>query len=164
MCPGAIISYSVLPVAGAINYTWTKVTGSTILSGQGTTNATIKWGSVGGIIKCTANNICTSSIAATLSVSLTCPKELANGFDLTEINLYPNPASTSATLQFDAFSEGKGMVTVFDLVGHQVLNKPIGVVSGDNQYVLDLNSFPKGIYNVRVDYNGMVRNQKLVVQ
>jgi hypothetical protein len=165
MCPGDIKTYTVAAVPGALSYTWTKVAGSTILSGQGTTTVTIQWGSVGGLIKCAANNVCGASINGTYSVSKVCTTKIAGSdLDFTEIKLYPNPASTSATLQFDALKEGKALLTVYDIVGQQVLNKTINVLSGDNQFVLDLNTLPKGIYNVRLDYNGMVRNQKLVVQ
>ena len=81
-----------------------------------------------------------------------------------ETGMYPNPATTFATLQFDAIADGKGVLIVYDLLGQQMINKPIDVKAGDNQFVLDLNAFTKGVYNVRVAFNGMVRNQWLVVQ
>jgi hypothetical protein len=164
MCPGDIKTYSVAPVAGALSYTWTKVAGSTILSGQGTTTVTIKWGSVGGLIKCAANNACGGSVPANFGVSLTCAKISSDKFDFSELSLYPNPASTSATLQFDGFDNGKGLLQVFDIVGQLVITQDLKVTLGQNQYQLDLATLPKGIYSIRVVYNGMIRNEKLIVQ
>lgn len=164
MCPGDIKTYTVAPVLGALGYTWTKVAGSTILSGQGTTTVTIKWGAVGGLIKCTANNACGGSVAANYGVALVCTKAVGSAFDFSELSLYPNPASTSATLQFNGFDKGKGLLQVFDIVGQLVITKDLSVISGENQYQLDLAALPKGLYSLRVSYNGMTRNEKLIVQ
>ncbi|MEO8148505.1 MAG: T9SS type A sorting domain-containing protein [Bacteroidia bacterium] len=157
------VSYSVAPIAGASSYTWTIVPGSTLVSGQGTTSIVVNWGAINGVIKCKANNACGSSLDGSLSVSFTC-KQQNSAFEFTDMNLYPNPASTSATIDFEGFSDGKGQLSVYDLIGQQVLQKDLPIITGNNQYQLDLSSLPKGAYTVKVIYNGLSRNCKLIVQ
>ncbi|MEO8148490.1 MAG: T9SS type A sorting domain-containing protein [Bacteroidia bacterium] len=158
------LNYSVAPVAGATSYTWSIVAGSTLVSGQGTTAIVVNWGQINGVIKCKANNACgSSSLPGQLSVSFTC-KEAGTMEDFSELNIYPNPATISAEIQFDGFAEGKGRLEVYDLIGQQVLRKDLAIVTGNNQYKLDLSNFAKGAYTVKVIYNGLTRNSKLIVQ
>ncbi|MEO8148241.1 MAG: GEVED domain-containing protein [Bacteroidia bacterium] len=157
------LNYSVAAVPGASSYIWTIVPGSTLVSGQGTTSIVVNWGNINGQIKCTANNICGSSMPASLAVAFTC-REAGMMEDFSELSLYPNPATTSAEIQFDGFAAGKGQLAVYDLIGQQVLNKDIAVVTGNNNFKLDLSTLAKGAYMVRVTYNGVARNCKLIVQ
>jgi hypothetical protein len=163
-CPSVISTYTAAPIVGATSYTWTPISGSSILAGQGTTSVIIKAGLFGGVLKCKANNLCGASTAGNFSVSNVCPKLINSSFEFSEITLYPNPTSTSSTLQFDAYMAGKGVLEIYDFVGRQLFNKDCEVTLGDNQLILDLNGYPKGIYTINFKYNGMVRNQKLVVQ
>src|SRR6185436_20356823 len=100
---------------------------------QGTTAIVVNWGSINGVITCKANNGCGSGLPGQKPVSFTC-KEEGSLFDFTEINLYPNPASTSATVQFDAFADGGGQLFVYDMIGQQMLQEDLKVLSGNNQY------------------------------
>jgi hypothetical protein len=54
------LTYSISSVAGASNYIWTVPTGSTIVSGQGTTSINVNMGSVSGDISVTPSNTCGS--------------------------------------------------------------------------------------------------------
>ncbi len=66
-CSGTSTAYSILPVAGANNYTWTLPSG---WSGSSTSNSiTAVAGSTNGNITVSANNSCGSSIVQTLNVS-----------------------------------------------------------------------------------------------
>ncbi|MEO8146257.1 MAG: T9SS type A sorting domain-containing protein [Bacteroidia bacterium] len=158
------LNYSVAPVFGATSYTWTIVAGSVLVSGQGTTAIVVNWGQINGVIKCKANNACgSSSLPGQLSVSFTC-KQAGTLEDFSELSIYPNPATTSAEIQFDGFAEGKGQLEVYDLVGQRVLQEDLPIVTGSNQYKLDLSNLAKGAYTVKVIYNGLSRNCKLIVQ
>ncbi|MBK8845744.1 MAG: hypothetical protein IPO27_03925 [Bacteroidetes bacterium] len=50
-CPDSIRTYTIAPITGATSYTWTVVPGSTLISGQGTTSITVKWGYINGVIQ-----------------------------------------------------------------------------------------------------------------
>ncbi|MEX0811955.1 MAG: gliding motility-associated C-terminal domain-containing protein [Chitinophagales bacterium] len=72
VCPG-VESYSISAVGGADSYTWTLSSGGNIVSGQGTNSIDVDWGSTTGnyTLSVTANSICGSSNASTLSVDVT---------------------------------------------------------------------------------------------
>jgi hypothetical protein len=57
-------------VAGATSYTWSVPAGSTITSGQGTPSVTVTFGSATGNVSVTADNICGSSTAENLAVTV----------------------------------------------------------------------------------------------
>ena len=83
LCPVATgETYSIDPVPGANNYTWTVPTGWSITAGQGSTEITVSTGTTGGTISVVAVNDCgISDNPSTLSVStqdneapaITCP-------------------------------------------------------------------------------------------
>ena len=135
---------------------------STLVSGQGTTTIVVNWGSINGVITCKANNGCGSSIAGQKPVAFTC-KEIGSVFEFSEINLNPNPASSSVTVQFDAFAEGDAQLYIYDLIGQKMLEEKLSVLNGNNQYTINLNNYPKGTYMVKVVYSGNERNSKLIV-
>ncbi len=76
-CNSHSVVYSVIPVAGATSYTWTVPTGSTIISGQGTSSIEVDFTRVinhnghcnSNSICVKANNECGSSCATCISIS-----------------------------------------------------------------------------------------------
>lgn len=62
--------YTISPVAGATTYTWNVPDGAGVTSGQGTTDATISFGTTSGLVTVSAGNSCGTSNASTLSVTL----------------------------------------------------------------------------------------------
>lgn len=64
------VSYAIAAVAGATSYTWTAPSNATIATGQGTTSVTVNYGSsfVSGTLKVTANNLCGSGPARSMTI------------------------------------------------------------------------------------------------
>jgi PKD repeat protein len=62
--------YSITAVPGATSYAWTIPAGATITAGQGTTATTITMGASSGNISVTASNVCGTSTASTLAVTV----------------------------------------------------------------------------------------------
>jgi gliding motility-associated-like protein len=63
------LPYEINPVSGASSYTWSVPAGATIVSGSGTNNIYINWGSsIGGLVSVRANNSCGASPSTTLNV------------------------------------------------------------------------------------------------
>ncbi|MCC6411990.1 MAG: proprotein convertase P-domain-containing protein, partial [Saprospiraceae bacterium] len=59
LCSGASGNYTILPLNGATNYTWTAPPGGSIASGQNTTAITVDWTAApGGNICVTASGVC----------------------------------------------------------------------------------------------------------
>lgn len=71
VCSGQAGSpYSISPVANALTYAWTVPTGATVASGQGTTNATVNFGTTTGTVCVTAANGCGTSLPACQTVTV----------------------------------------------------------------------------------------------
>lgn len=71
ICSGSTSNYSASEVSGTIFYRWTVPSGSTILSGQGTRNISVKFGNVSGNVSVKAENSCGTSSARNKYISVT---------------------------------------------------------------------------------------------
>ncbi len=75
LCPSGISNptYSIAAVSGASSYTWSAPTGTTIVSGQGTTSVTLEVSDLfsSGTLSVVSNNTCSSSLARTLVLTNT---------------------------------------------------------------------------------------------
>ncbi|NTW31598.1 MAG: hypothetical protein HGB12_03070, partial [Bacteroidetes bacterium] len=68
-CAGQTRTYSISPVPGATDYTWT-VPAVTSITGQGTTSITVVFDNYSGSVCVTANNACESSSETCINVSI----------------------------------------------------------------------------------------------
>lgn len=156
VCAGQTnLTYSVTAELG-VTYTWGVPTGGSILSGQGTSTVTVKWGAASGSIRVTASNACGVQASKFQAVSVTCrTSDLIND----EISLFPNPNNGNATI--DLGCEKSFIVVVNDIIGRQLLQKE---AFGDN-YQLNLGNQPKGVYMVSVLLiNGDKKIFRMVIQ
>lgn len=69
-CEGQTLNYSIAAVTGATTYTWTVPSGSSVVSGQGTTNVAVLFGSNSGNVAVTAGNTCGTSPASQVAVTV----------------------------------------------------------------------------------------------
>lgn len=79
----------------------------------------------------------------------------------TTLRLYPNPATTTVTLEADAFASSVGTVQVYDVAG-RATNVPSQRLS-DRMLALNVQQLPAGAYVVSVDTNGQRLSARLVV-
>ncbi len=75
------------------------------------------------------------------------------------MKLYPNPAESSATIQFDGAIE-KAQIEVFDIMGKLVFSDNMN----NSTYLLRVENFPAGIYQIVVRTENGSFVKKLVVQ
>ena len=156
VCAGQTnLTYSVTAEPG-VTYTWGVPAGGSILSGQGTATATVKWGTTSGSVRVTAKNTCGSQAIKYQAVNVTCrTSELTTD----AITLFPNPNNGNATI--DLGDEKSFIILVNDILGRQILRKES---FGDN-YQLNLNDQPKGVYIVSVLLeNGDKKIFRMVIQ
>ena len=80
--------------------------------------------------------------------------------------VFPNPASTTATLVFDMKNSAKVDVTVFDMLGRVVYTTPATqVAAGTDRISIPLNNFSTGTYTVKVQTEtGMISTKFNVVK
>lgn len=84
---------------------------------------------------------------------------VANSF-----SVFPNPAGNKLNVQFDATSTKPATVVLMDLSGRVMMSNVINTEEGINNYTMDLNQMPKGIYIVKLLQNDNVFKSRVVVQ
>jgi len=68
--------------------------------------------------------------------------------------LYPNPTIGSTTLQFETSTAGDYQVSVIDVTGRVMQSKNVSAVEGQNMHEIDLSTYAKGLYMIRMERAG----------
>jgi hypothetical protein len=172
-CPNtSSVNYWISPVNGATSYIWTVPLTASISSGQGSTSIYVDYSSsfISGIIRVRASNICGIGPTRNLLVSqaLWCissnPNKPSPEFDFSPGNLqlllYPNPFSSSFTVNVFSPAEGSCLLSVIDIAGREILRTEIPMNS--NLYFGE--NFSSGIYFIEVQTKSGVIAKRLVKQ
>lgn len=79
------------------------------------------------------------------------------------MSLYPNPASDNVQLSFETTQSEEVSISVYNMLGMQVL-KPLNtrVAAGSQQFNLNTEQLPAGLYSVAVDIDGRKAIKKFV--
>ena len=81
------------------------------------------------------------------------------------LNIYPNPANTSANISFEVKNETNVNIAVSDLTGKTIYsNKLVNMNSGSHNVTINTDTLSNGIYIVNFEANGTTTSQKLVVK
>ena len=78
-------------------------------------------------------------------------------FKVDVISVYPNPAKNQ--IQFSNIDAVSAEIRIFNVLGKQVFHQ-----SKITHKTIDISSFNKGIYLVKIDVDGKTKTQKLVIQ
>jgi hypothetical protein len=65
---------------------------------------------------------------------------------ISELTVYPNPASETATVRFKSERAFEGKLTLTNLTGQQVSNQTIKVQAGETSVNIELKNWPAGFY------------------
>lgn len=87
--------------------------------------------------------------------------ELASTFGL---NVYPNPASSNATVAFDVNNASFVAVQVTDLAGKVIYTSSLANVNGVQNLVIPAQDFANGMYTVAINVDGAIATKKLNVR
>jgi hypothetical protein len=153
VCDNESEDYSTDDNAGS-SYEWT-VTGGTIIFGAGTHLVSILWGAPGtASISVTETNAdgC-SATAEALNITIDDCTGLDEGLE-NHIRVYPNPATDRVTLQ----GLNNATVTLYDIPGKDLM--AYRKVTGSLE--MELTSFQKGIYLLKIEQVGTVNTIRLV--
>jgi subtilisin-like proprotein convertase family protein len=182
VCPDSKQSYSVTPDPAATSYAWVVPSGVQILSGQGSNQIMVAFapGYNTGNLCLYAANSCGSSLPQCVSlirkhmrycaIRPTNPQQRSDlpgeqdEIQNMVVSVMPNPAAGHADLVITGANEGTHQLIIQNVLGKQILNSRIQLVSGYNTVPLDLSSFAKGIYLITVSNGAMIRNSRLVVE
>lgn len=101
--------------------------------------------------------LCVSSIIA-ISV-----EEISYGGS--NINIYPNPTSNMLNINLSSQEQGLVNIELYDILGSLVLKqKENANKSANNSFILDVNSFAKGIYVLKISIKEKLYSAKVVIQ
>ncbi|MEO1451158.1 MAG: T9SS type A sorting domain-containing protein, partial [Bacteroidota bacterium] len=81
-----------------------------------------------------------------------------------ELKIYPNPAKTEATISFQSHTIGTWEMEVIRLNGQSVFKQQIKSQRGENRVKLNVDTWPRGHYIVRIQRGAARLTRKLVVQ
>ncbi len=159
------ISYSVDPVQGASSYNWIIPGAVTLVSGQGTNSIVVNFHTSSRYIKVKSVNACGSSSAASLYVTVNDCNSINVPLGTARfVNISPNPASNQAHIQINSDVDGKGELSVSDLLGKQVMKKSLEITRGFTSVPFDVSHFQKGIYFLTLRINYTQQSLKLIVE
>ncbi len=80
------------------------------------------------------------------------------------VSVFPNPATSEATVAVELNNESNVAVNVTDLAGKTVYSTALNGVNGTQKIAVNTAALTSGIYMVNVNVNGVVSTQKLVVK
>jgi hypothetical protein len=82
---------------------------------------------------------------------------------LTNLNIYPNPATTKANLEFELPKSDKIQIEIIDLLGKQVHFEDKGSLpAGVYNFPLNLDHFSQGIYFLTIRSDDQIKSIKFI--
>ena len=78
--------------------------------------------------------------------------------------IFPNPATTSASIEVSLDNKSEVAVRVLDVIGKQVAAKNYGIFSTSSVINLNTTDYPSGIYLVEVSVNGKKATKRLIIK
>lgn len=82
---------------------------------------------------------------------------------MSSFEIFPNPGSGLFTLKFEG-TENKRRMTVINLLGSVLLEEEVKIESDGYNNLLDLQTFPKGVYFVVIEGNENRESRKIIIQ
>lgn len=134
-------------------YTWQVPAGADITAGQGTDSIRVNFGSGGGRITVFATNICgTSAKAGKKDIETFTPdaQRKAINMEASELQVYPNPARTYASILFNTTKSEKYNVEVTDAEGRVLTRQTNLSWPGTNKINIDVSRYAKGMYFIHI--------------
>jgi hypothetical protein len=87
----------------------------------------------------------------------------ANSESSAVMDIYPNPASVSATVSYAVNHTGAVTIQLMDFTGKVMKTESKELAEGTNLFELDLRNLSKGVYMVIINDYGIVNTKKIVV-
>ncbi len=95
---------------------------------------------------------------------LACGASIDENASVSEISLYPNPASNGVNVVLNTTKAAKANITVYNMVGQAIAQLDKNLVNGNNTIKLDISAYNTGIYFVSAVVEGKTYSQKLIVK
>ncbi len=83
--------------------------------------------------------------------------------EINEVAIYPNPATTDATVSFDLATSADSKITLSDVSGKTISTNTFNnLTNGNNSVIIQTATLVAGIYYVTLEANGSVVTKKLI--
>ncbi|MEP7171068.1 MAG: T9SS type A sorting domain-containing protein, partial [Bacteroidota bacterium] len=162
VCAHANVVYQVSPlVAGATSYNWTVPNGASVTAGQGTSQATVHFGTSSGNVSVKAVNGCGYSNYKSKAVTISC-REAESLTTISSFTAYPNPAHNLLTIKIDSQLKGDYQVVLMDITGRLVISENKNIEEGMNTLEIDLGKLPSAVYMLEVKSSVEKWNRRVV--
>ena len=86
-----------------------------------------------------------------------------DNFEISGLQLYPNPTSGSLNIQFNSRNQGTVKVTLFDVKGRTILQRDFENVGTSFTKSMDLESVANGIYIVKIQEGSYSSSKKILL-
>jgi len=87
----------------------------------------------------------------------------SNNKGVLNIDVYPNPTSSHATIEFESFSNTDANIFIYDLAGRMVLSRIDNVSKGLNKLNLDLSGLVTGTHIIQIVIDSNIYSQKIII-
>ena len=168
VCVGSSEMYTWDPVPGTNYYQIQAPVGSTILSGNITTNTfvIIQWGPSAGTLGVKAVNGCGVSGTRTITAAITCRTAAEESMtDQLVVEAYPNPNHGKFSVSIDSKADAKYTLQIVDQTGRILKVEVLNASEGMNIQEFDLEGIAAGMYMIRiVTENSEVINKSIIIQ
>jgi hypothetical protein len=159
------VVYNVGSINGATQYTWTVPTGVTVVSGAGTSQITLNFGSTSqsGNIAVKGNNDCGDGTESSMAIVVKNCTGIAQNSLESSVLLYPNPVRNELTLSINGREQQLGL-TLTNANGQVVYSEKLENITADYKKKLNMSGFSKGVYFLKLSNNERVYTEKVIVQ
>jgi len=80
------------------------------------------------------------------------------------VKIYPNPATSQATISLNLINESSIQLSVSDAAGKVISAKNYGKLTGNWDLNLNTNNFNSGIYLIQIEINGAIVTKRLIIE
>lgn len=166
------VPYSITPVQGAVNYTWSVPSGSRINDGTTTstsatmttsaTNVTVNFKTTAGNVRVKANNSCGSSANSSLAVSFSCRLQDGLTSSINEILITPSVTSDKISVSITGSTEETYSLVIRDISGKIVYESDRTGADEINERHIDVSQLNPGIYILTAESKSDVLRARFV--
>jgi PKD repeat protein len=106
----------------------------------------------------------TDTDTQTVVVTDTSDNSISEFEQMYQVSVYPNPSDGNVSLSFEVNKGQDAQVSVFNLLGEEVLQRDLGTVNGQVISQVDLTAMPKGVYLLRLVIGDDSMTKQVVVK
>ena len=81
-----------------------------------------------------------------------------------KLNIYPNPTSDNININIDINEASSFKIELLDMIGRTLLNQDMDLFKGNNIYSVDLSSYSKGVFFIRISDKNNSVTRKIIHQ